>query len=245
MIELRRNSGEGLLSNSSSRGEDTCCGTRFAIAWTPWEMQKRVSCATGPRGASRIGSVHFDLVVVPYSASHPASRVPESRPGDRSAPAVGAEGAAIEPAVRRAQPHQPVDCPRPRARCPVSGGLPDRGGRRSLRMAWVGTVNPQTGVVEPAAFAGFEDGYLERIHIVAADVPEGQGPTGQALRGRRHFVCADIAADPRLLPWRDEALARGYRSSAAFPLQFGDSVVGYLPSTPRSPGSSMMRWWPC
>jgi signal transduction histidine kinase/CHASE3 domain sensor protein len=95
-----------------------------------------------------------------------------------------------------------------------------------FRMAWVGTVNPRTGVVEPAAFAGFEDGYLGRIRIVAADTPEGQGPTGRALRERRHFVCADIANDPQLLPWRDDALARGYRSSAAFPIQFGDSVVG-------------------
>src|ERR1019366_6186696 len=95
-----------------------------------------------------------------------------------------------------------------------------------FRMAWVGTVDPQTGVIEPAAFAGFEDGYLGRIHIAAADAPEGRGPTGQALRERRHFVCADIATDPRLLPWREDALARGYRSSAAFPLQFGDSAVG-------------------
>jgi signal transduction histidine kinase len=95
-----------------------------------------------------------------------------------------------------------------------------------FRMAWVGTVNPQTGFVEPAAFAGFEDGYLGRIHVANADVAEGRGPTGQALRERLHFVCADIANDPRLLPWREDALARGYRSSAAFPLQFGNSVAG-------------------
>jgi signal transduction histidine kinase/CHASE3 domain sensor protein len=105
-----------------------------------------------------------------------------------------------------------------------------------FRMAWVGTVHPQTGVVEPAAFAGLEDGYLGEIHIAAADVPEGQGPTGRALRERRHFVCADIAADPRLLPWRDAALARGYRSSAAFPLQFGDSVVGVFTLYAAQPG---------
>lgn len=105
-----------------------------------------------------------------------------------------------------------------------------------FRMAWVGTVNPQTGVVEPAAFAGFEDGYLGRIRIDTADVPEGRGPTGQAVREHRHFVCADIAADPRLLPWRDDALARGYRSSAAFPLQFGDSVAGVLTLYAAEPG---------
>ena len=105
-----------------------------------------------------------------------------------------------------------------------------------FRMAWVGTVNPQTGVIEPAAFAGFEDGYLGRIHIATADAPEGRGPTGQALRERRHFVCADIATDPRLLPWREDALARGYRSSAAFPLQFGDSVVGVFTVYAAEPG---------
>ena len=105
-----------------------------------------------------------------------------------------------------------------------------------FRMAWVGTVNPQTGVVEPAAFAGFEDGYLGRIHIATADAPEGRGPTGQALRERRQFVCTDIATDPRLLPWRDDALARGYRSSAAFPLQFGDSLVGVFTLYAAEPG---------
>jgi signal transduction histidine kinase/CHASE3 domain sensor protein len=105
-----------------------------------------------------------------------------------------------------------------------------------FRMAWVGTVNPQTGVVEPAAFAGFEDGYLERLHIAAADAPEGRGPTGEALREHRYFVCADIATDPRLRPWRDDALARGYRSSAAFPIQFGDSVVGVFTLYAAEPG---------
>src|ERR1019366_3777757 len=45
-----------------------------------------------------------------------------------------------------------------------------------------------------------------------------------------------IATDPRLLPWRDDALARGYRSSAAFPLQFGDSVVGVFTLYAAEPG---------
>jgi signal transduction histidine kinase len=105
-----------------------------------------------------------------------------------------------------------------------------------LRMAWVGTVNPQTGAIEPAAFAGFEDGYLGRIHITTADAPEGRGPTGQALRERRHFVCRDIANDPRLLPWREDALARGYRASAAFPIQFGDSLAGVFTVYAAEPG---------
>ena len=105
-----------------------------------------------------------------------------------------------------------------------------------FRMAWVGTVNPRTGAIEPAAFAGFEDGYLGRIHIATTDTPEGRGPTGRALRERRHFVCSDIAGNPQLLPWRDDALARGYRSSAAFPIQLGDSVVGVFTVYAAEPG---------
>jgi signal transduction histidine kinase/CHASE3 domain sensor protein len=105
-----------------------------------------------------------------------------------------------------------------------------------FRMARVGTFNSPTGVIEPAAFAGFEDGYLKRIHITTTETPEGLGPTGRALRERRHLVCTDIATDPRLLPWREEALARGYRSSAAVPLQFGDSVVGVFTLYADQPG---------
>jgi len=56
MIELRRNSGSRRRLNSSSREEDKCSGTRFAIVWTSWEMSKSASFATGPpwRVADRI-----------------------------------------------------------------------------------------------------------------------------------------------------------------------------------------------
>ncbi|MBZ5582344.1 MAG: CHASE3 domain-containing protein [Acidobacteriia bacterium] len=105
-----------------------------------------------------------------------------------------------------------------------------------FRMAWIGVVDPATGAVRPAASAGFEDGYLGRIRITTRNEPEGQGPTGLALRERRRLVCADIAADPRVLPWRDEALARGYRSSAAFPILRGDSVAGVFTVYAAEPG---------
>lgn len=97
-----------------------------------------------------------------------------------------------------------------------------------LRMAWVGLVDTSTGLVKPAAHWGVEEGYLDQLRISVADEPEGRGPTGSALREARHFVCNDIETDPRLLPWREEALKRGYRSSAAFPLQVHGKVVGGL-----------------
>ena len=95
-----------------------------------------------------------------------------------------------------------------------------------FRMAWIGKVDPATGAVRPVASAGHENGYLDRIRITTRDEPEGQGPTGLALREHRRLVCLDIANDPRVLPWRDDALSRGYRSSAAFPILLDDSVAG-------------------
>ena len=53
-------------------------------------------------------------------------------------------------------------------------------------------------------------------------------PTGVAVREGRWDVCLDIASDPRMAPWRENAEARGFRSSAAFPLFVGGKVEGVL-----------------
>ena len=97
-----------------------------------------------------------------------------------------------------------------------------------FRMAWVGLVDQDAQAIKVAAQFGFEEGYLEHLVIPLADVPEGRGPTGTAVREGRLDVCHDYAAEPRMAPWREAALARGYRSSAAFPLRVGSEVVGAL-----------------
>jgi signal transduction histidine kinase/CHASE3 domain sensor protein len=97
-----------------------------------------------------------------------------------------------------------------------------------LRMAWVGLVDPATGLVKPSARYGVEQGYLDDLRISVSGDENGRGPTGSALREARHFVCNDIEADPRMLPWREAALKRGYRSSAAFPMLVQGQVVGAL-----------------
>ena len=97
-----------------------------------------------------------------------------------------------------------------------------------FRLAWVGLVDQDTQAIKAAAQFGFEEGYLENLSIPLADVPEGRGPTGTAGREGRLDVCNDYAAEPRMVPWREAALARGYRSSAAFPLRVGSKVVGVL-----------------
>jgi PAS domain S-box-containing protein len=95
-----------------------------------------------------------------------------------------------------------------------------------FRMAWVGLVDPDASILKPVAWAGAEDGYLARIRVSIGDDPEGRGPSGSAIREGRHFICEDFETDPRMGPWRAEALRRGYHSSAAFPLMLDGKVFG-------------------
>ena len=68
------------------------------------------------------------------------------------------------------------------------------------------------------------------------DVAEGRGPTGTAARKRQHLVVTDLATDERMAPWREAVLARGYRSSAAFPLVVDDRCAAVLTAYASEPG---------
>ncbi len=98
----------------------------------------------------------------------------------------------------------------------------------AFSLAWVGLVAEDGISVEPVAFSGREEAYLEKMRISLARAPESSGPTGIALRTGTHFVCDDIALDPRMLPWKEEALSRGFRSSAAFPIRLHGKLIGVL-----------------
>ena len=97
-----------------------------------------------------------------------------------------------------------------------------------FRLAWVGLTDPLDQVVRVAAKYGADDGYLDNLEIPVADGPQSQGPTGTAVREERYDICSDFATDPRMAPWRQKALKRGFLSSGAFPLRIGDQVVGAL-----------------
>jgi PAS domain S-box-containing protein len=97
--------------------------------------------------------------------------------------------------------------------CDVAVGI---GG---FRMAWAGLRTSATGAIEPVARAGDSNGYLDLKFSTSAFQATGQGPTGAALRTGVIVTTEDIATDPRMAPWRDAALERGYRSSAAVPFR--------------------------
>ncbi len=107
----------------------------------------------------------------------------------------------------------------------------DEGGSR---MAWVGYAEQdKEKTVRPVAQAGFEEGYLDTLHITWADVERGRGPTGTAIRTGQPAIICNMLSDPQFEPWRKEALLRGYASSLSLPLKAGTTVFGaitiYLP----------------
>lgn len=95
-------------------------------------------------------------------------------------------------------------------------------------MAWVGLVDSDTQRVNPVARAGRDDGYLDTAHFTTIDIPTGRGTVGTAIREDRCDVCVDFESETRVASWRDEALERGFRSSASFPLKAGVHIVGAL-----------------
>jgi len=106
-----------------------------------------------------------------------------------------------------------------------------------FRMAWVGLPGKEKKIVNPVACFGHEEGYL-KIMLFSGDPGQaiGSGPTGKTIRSGNYSVCNDIANDPLMEPWREEALKRGYRSSMAVALKQSGQVKGTLNLYSEIPG---------
>ena len=97
------------------------------------------------------------------------------------------------------------------------------------RMAWIGYAeNNEAKTVRPIAQSGFEEGYLETVTISWDDSEFGRGPTGTAIRTGKPLTSIDIINDPKMKPWRSEAIKHGYASSLSLPLKADHEVFGAL-----------------
>ncbi|HEY9766259.1 MAG TPA: GAF domain-containing protein, partial [Chroococcales cyanobacterium] len=98
------------------------------------------------------------------------------------------------------------------------------------RLAWIGfSEQGETKAVRPVAQTGFEEGYLEKSKITSrAEDERGRGPVGTAIRSGKPVVVNDILTEPTFGPWREDALAHGYRSMIALPLASKEQAFGAL-----------------
>ena len=98
-------------------------------------------------------------------------------------------------------------------------------------LAWVGLAENSDGQrLRCAASAGDYDGFLDGIRTRWGEYVLASGPPGQAVRSGMPVVRQldaeghpgehgeRLAERPEDLPWREAALARGFRTMAAFPL---------------------------
>jgi PAS domain S-box-containing protein len=97
------------------------------------------------------------------------------------------------------------------------------------RLCWVGYAEQDAArTVRAIAQAGFDEGYLKGANITWADSDRGHGPTGTCIRTGQIQIAKNIATDPKLAPWRADALRRGYASSIAIPLGAEGQPFGAL-----------------
>ena len=97
-----------------------------------------------------------------------------------------------------------------------------------FHMAWIGLADREQRVIKPVASSGYTCGYLDSINISTEDVSHGRGPTGTAYREGKYYFSNDVVSDPRMEPWRENALKRGYLANAAFPFALATKNAGVI-----------------
>jgi len=98
-----------------------------------------------------------------------------------------------------------------------------------MKMAWIGMLDPADQLIKPVASHGTGTDYLAHISLSAdAASPEGQGPSGIALREDKPFWCQDFQNDPVTRRWRQQGAEFGWGASAAVPLHRKGQAIGLL-----------------
>ncbi|MFZ6689664.1 HD domain-containing phosphohydrolase [Undibacterium sp. SXout11W] len=96
-------------------------------------------------------------------------------------------------------------------------------------MAWIGQAEDgYSKKVTSLARYGLDDGYLDFAEITWNDCEHGNGPTGRAIREKQVQFVENVATDPAMKPWRDEALKRGYQSTIAIPFELYEGAMATL-----------------
>ncbi|GAA0240471.1 bacterio-opsin activator domain-containing protein [Halobacterium noricense] len=95
-----------------------------------------------------------------------------------------------------------------------------------FKFAWIGTVNPTTDTVDPRAWAGSEQGYLDSQSFTVAT--SGVEPVGQTAASNEVTMVTNVAAGLRDELWRKDALARDFLSVLSIPLLYNDLTYGVL-----------------
>jgi PAS domain S-box-containing protein len=95
-------------------------------------------------------------------------------------------------------------------------------------MAWIGFMEPHTHRITTVFASGAVDDFFGKVRILSEDIATGHGPTVTTLRNGKVTICNDIHAYPGIQMWEEDALRKGYRSAAAFPISSGITTHGVI-----------------
>lgn len=91
-----------------------------------------------------------------------------------------------------------------------------------FRLAWIGYENEEKNIL-PVAAAGAAGDYIKSLNLTTrADLPDGQGPTGTAIRESRVVVVNNYSASPMTERWNEMASRFELRGSISLPIAASD-----------------------
>jgi putative nucleotidyltransferase with HDIG domain len=94
-------------------------------------------------------------------------------------------------------------------------------------LAWLGLAKDDESVAIVAR-AGAAVPYLQDLSVSWADVLQGRGPTGTAIRSGLTQVNNNLQGNDAYLPWLKSASTHGFASSLALPIRANGTVLGAL-----------------
>ncbi len=101
-------------------------------------------------------------------------------------------------------------------------------GRFEFAVVWIGIKEPD-GSIKQRAVAGSAAGFVRQSRFRWDAKPEGQGPSGEAIRTGRPVVI-ETKVDERVAAWKDGVEKFQLGSALSIPLVVGESVLGVLAS---------------
>ncbi len=97
-----------------------------------------------------------------------------------------------------------------------------------FRLAWAGLVDRAAAKVQPIAWRGAGEGYIELMPLNLGDNgAEASGLVTHAVANRKAMISDDMTQDPRIM-LKKEAFERGLHSLAVLPLLADGEAVGIL-----------------
>ncbi|MDP3912894.1 MAG: PAS domain S-box protein [Bacteroidota bacterium] len=95
-----------------------------------------------------------------------------------------------------------------------------------FQLAWIGQYNSEKNQVEPFAWEGEENGFIQNELNDAPEEMRNLMPCFRAYNENRIVVANDVAVDPNCDYYREAALKRNFKSLAATPIHLLNHVIG-------------------